>query len=194
MTYEVYSSGGIDCDLLQEPEWSDPPTDAEEDCNEASKQESAAACEAAEQEMPIIIHVSDCSVSSDSGSSDSNEPISRKARKLAVKMAAKKQTSQPKCNIRDYYNLISSAVHRNNVNAQMTPDVMNLWSVVAIGTSRDLDDTNNDAQSSSDASSSSSSSSTPVERKNGYVLDDFVVASSDSDNDEDDEEDDDDDI
>jgi hypothetical protein len=192
MTYEVYSSGGIDCDLLQEPEWSDPPTDAEEDSNDASKQESNSACEAAEQVLPIIIHVSDCSVSSDSGSSDSNEPISRKARKLAVKMAAKKQTSQPKCNIRDYYFPISSAVHRNNVNAQMTPDVMNLWSVVAIGTSRDLD--NNDAQSTTDASSSSSCGSTPVECKNGYVLDDFVVASSDSDNDEDDEEEDDDDI
>jgi hypothetical protein len=147
MTYEVYSSGGIDCDLLQEPQWSDPPTDAEEDSNDASKQESNSACEAAEQVLPIIIHVPDCSVSSDSGSSDSNEPISRKARKLAVKMAAKKQTSQPKCNIRDYYIPISSAVHRNNVNAQMTPDVMNLWSVVAIGTSRDLDNTNNDAQS-----------------------------------------------
>jgi hypothetical protein len=76
----------------------------------------------------------------------------------------------------------------------MTPDVMNLWSVVAIGTSRDLDNTNNDAQSTTDASCSSSCGSTPVERKNGYVLDDFVVASSDSDNDEDDEEEDDDDI
>ena len=169
MTHEVYSSGGIDCDQLLEPEWSDPPSDAKEDCNGAS-------------DLPIIVHVSDNSVSSDSGSSDSDEPISRKARKLAIKMAKNNQASQPKSNIRDFFVPISSAVHRNNVNAQMAPDTMNLWSVVPIEPSRDLDDIDSEAKSTSDASSSCCCTS--VERRNGYILDDFVVASSDSDNDD----------
>ena len=70
MTDEVYSSGGIDSNLMLEPVRSDPPSDAKENGNGTSA-------------LPIIIDVSDNSVSSDSGSSDSDEPISRKARKLA---------------------------------------------------------------------------------------------------------------
>jgi hypothetical protein len=176
MTYEVYSSGGIDCNLLLEPQWSDTPTDAKDNGNGTSA-------------LPIIIDVSDNSVSSDSGSSDSDEPISRKARKLAIKMAKNNQTSQPKINIRDYFVTISSAVHMHNVNEQMAPDIMNLWSVVPIEPSRDLDNDSSEVQSTTDASSSSRS--TPAERRNGYILDDFVVASSDSDNDDDDDDNDD---
>ena len=173
MTHEVYSSGGIDCDQLLEPEWSDPPSDAKEDCNGAS-------------DLPIIVHVSDNSVSSDSGSSDSDEPCSRKARKLAIRKAKNNQSSQPGINIRDYFVTISSAVHRNNVNEQMAPDIMNLWSVVPIEPSTDLDNVSSEAQSSTDASSSSCS--TPAERRNGYILDDFVVASSECDSDHDDDD------
>jgi hypothetical protein len=172
MPHEVYSSSGIDCDQLLEPKRTDPPTKKKGDCNGAS-------------DLPIIIHISDNSVSSDSGSSDADEPISRKARKLAIKMAKNNQTSQPKSNLRDFFVHISSAEHRNNVNAQMAPDVMNLWSVVPIEPSRDLGNINSETQSSTDTSSSSCS--TPVARKNGYILDDFVVASSDSDNDDDDD-------
>jgi hypothetical protein len=173
MPHEVYSSSGINSDLLLEPKKSDPPTVKEEDDNGAS-------------DLPIIIQVSDSSVSSDSGSSDTDEPISRKARKLAIRMATKTQTTQPKSNIRGYFDTISSAEHRNNVNAQMAPDIMNLWSVVPSGTSRDLGNISSEAENSTDASSSSCSSSSPVERRNGYILDNFVVASSDSDNDDDD--------
>jgi hypothetical protein len=177
MTDEVYSSGGIDSNLMLEPERSDPPSDAKENGNGTSA-------------LPIIIDVSDNSVSSDSGSSDSDEPISRKARKLAIKMAENKKTSKPAINISDYFVTISSAVHRRNVNDQMAPDIMNLWSVVPVEPSRDLDNDSSEAQSTTDASSSSCS--TPAERRNGYILDDFVVASSDSDNDDDDDDDDDD--
>ena len=94
--------------------------------------------------------------------------------------------SQLKTNIRDYYIPISSAVYRNNVDAEMMPDIMNLWSVQAIATSQNLDDTPHEAQSSSDDSSSCCSSH--VERRNGYVLDDFVVASSECDSDHDDDD------
>ena len=89
MTHELYTSGGVDCDKLLEPEWSDPPTDAEEESNGASKQDGESACENAKNDLPIIIHDSDSCVSSDSGSSDSSEPISRKARKLAIENDAK---------------------------------------------------------------------------------------------------------
>ena len=177
MTDEVYSSGGIDSNLMLEPVRSDPPSDAKENGNGTSA-------------LPIIIDVSDNSVSSDSGSSDSDEPISRKARKLAIKMA--KKTSPTAINISDYFVTISSAVHRRNMNDQMAPDIMNLWSVVPVEPSRDLDNDSSEAQSTTDASSSSCS--TPAERRNGYILDDFVVASSDSDNDDDDDDDDNDDI
>ena len=94
--------------------------------------------------------------------------------------------------INDYFVTISSAVHRNNVNEQMAPDIMNLWSVVPYESSRDLDTVISEAQSTTDASSSSCS--TPAERRNGYILDDFVVASSDSDSDDDDDDDGNDDI
>ena len=163
MTHEQYSSGSIDCDQLLEPEWSDPPTEADD--------------------QSIIIHDSDSSVSSDSGSSDSNEPISRKARKLAIQKAKKTQAAQPKGDITKFFAPISRAVHMNNMNAQMAPDIMNLWSVVPVESSRDL--VKSEAPSTTEASSSSCSS--PAEIRNGYILDDFVVASSDSDNEDDDE-------
>jgi len=190
MTLELYTSAGVDCVKLLEPKWSNPPTDAEEESNGASKQDRESACENAKIDLPIIIHDSDSSVSSDSGSSDSREPISRKARKLAIKKAKKIQASQPKGNITNFFVPISSAMHMSNVNAQMAPDIMNLWSVVPIETSRDL--VNSEAPSTTDGSSSSSCS--PAERRNGYILDDFVVASSDSDNEDDDEVDEDDDV
>jgi hypothetical protein len=82
MTHEQYSSGGIDCDQLLEPEWSDPPTEADD--------------------QPIIIHDSDSSVSSDSGSSDSNEPISRKARKLAIQKAKKPKQHNQKATLENF--------------------------------------------------------------------------------------------
>ena len=183
MTPEVYSGSGVELDLLLEPEWSDPPTDTGEDTIGATRQGSKQSPFNAAKCLPIIIHDSDCSVTSESGSSDPDEPISRKARKLAIQRAIRTQPTQPKRTIGDFYLPLSTAAYRSNVEAQTKPDIMDLRSVVAIEASEHLGDDHIAAKSETDDSSSSCSS--PAVRKNGYVIDDFVVASSECDSDDD---------
>lgn len=112
-------------------------------------------------------------VSSDSGSNDPNDPISRKARKLAVRSACNRQAG-----IQSFFQSVSNSHHISLMDAQMQTDIMDLRSVKTLTAPNMLITDHDEPEQRSDDSESSSSS--PKQRKNGYVVDGFVVNSSES--------------
>jgi len=125
------------------------------------------------------------SYSSDSGSSDPDDPVSRAARRAAVRAARRaavrvgtkitaQRSSQHPRTIADFFRPISSAEYRNQVAAETQVDIMDLRSVVPLPAT-DIVDAADDVEYDL--------VSLPKRQRHGYEIDDFVVATSESESD-----------
>lgn len=128
-----------------------------------------------------LFHDDGCSavdVSSDSGSSDEDDPVSRKARKLAVRIAQHRQAPFSAKTLKDYFGPISCEEYICNLDNLTQTCIMDLRFVVPVTNAHNLDPAIGGSLSASTSGSSSSSeggSSSPKKLKNGYVIDDFIV-------------------
>ena len=115
--------------------------------------------------------------SSDSDSSDPDDPVSRAARRAAVRLATMttaQRSSQHPSTIADFFRPISSAEYMSQVAAATQVDIMDLRSVVpapAADIVSAADDVEHDLVS------------LPKRRRHGYDIDDFVVDTSESESD-----------
>ena len=127
------------------------------------------------------VHDDGCSaidVSSDSGSSDEDDPVSRKARKLAVCNAQHRQAQFSAKTLKDYFGPISCDEYICNLDHLTKTCIMDLRFVVPVTNAHNLESAIGGSLSASTSGSSSSSesgSSSPQKLKNGYVIDDFIV-------------------
>jgi hypothetical protein len=139
----------------------------------------------------IVVFDSESSVSSDSGSSDSADPVSRKARKFVKRKIARSTpgevivTGTPKKNIRDFFPVVSAHEYLQDLDDKLAVDILDLRNVGVVPASAllQLPVARGDAAvacydvESESPSSSSESESEPIQRKNGYALDGFVIDS-----------------
>jgi hypothetical protein len=139
----------------------------------------------------IAVIDSESSVSSDSGSSDSADPVSRKARKFVRRKIARSTaggaivSGPPKKNIRDFFPVVSAQEYLQDLDDRLAVDILDLRNVGVVPASAllRLPVARGDAAvacfdvESESPSSSSESESEPIKRKNGYALDGFVVDS-----------------
>jgi hypothetical protein len=142
------------------------------------------------EQRNIIVVDSDSSVSSDSGSSDSADPVSRKARKFVKRKIAGSTAGEaiasrtPKRNIRDFFPVVSAHEYIQDLDAQLAVDIMDLRNVGVVPASAllQLPVARGDAAvacfDDENVSPRSTSESEPdIMLKNGYALDGFVVDS-----------------
>lgn len=139
----------------------------------------------------IVVFDSESSVSSDSGSSDSADPVSRKARKFVKRKIARSTpgadivSGTPKKNIRDFFPVVSTHEYLQDLDDKLAVDILDLRNVGVVPASAllQLPVARGDAAvacydvESESPSSSSESESEPIQRKNGYALDGFVIDS-----------------
>jgi hypothetical protein len=107
--------------------------------------------------------------SSNSGSSDPDDPVSRAARRAAVRLAATSTAQRQPSAITDFFRPISSSEYSSQVAAATQVDIMDLRSVVpapAADIVTAADDGAYDLVSP------------PKRLRHGYVIDDFVVDTS----------------
>jgi hypothetical protein len=133
--------------------------------------------EPATREVILISSSNDGSDSSDSQSSDDADPVSRKARQLAVRAAARRAT------IQDFYRSISRSEYLSNVEEATEIDPLDLRLVHSRSTAVATADACEESESMSEDSSSSAASA-PKKRRHGYEIDGFVVNSSSSEDDD----------
>lgn len=121
---------------------------------------------------------------SDSDSSDPDDPVSREARRAAIRAA--QQNAAHRTTITDYFKALSSVAYWQAVDIAAHPDPLDLRSVLPVSacdivTIEGSDKYSSDSSSSGDAVSPGNAQ----KRKYGYAIDGFVVNSSDSDGDAD---------
>ncbi len=115
--------------------------------------------------------------SSDDVSSDPDDPVSRGARRAAIRAAEQSYALRPfpKCStIADFFKPISCVEYLRQVDIAAQPDPLDLRSVVP-ASAADI------VSAVEDDESGSSFSPSPKRRRYGYELDGFIVNSSESD-------------
>jgi hypothetical protein len=123
-----------------------------------------------------------------SDSSDPDDPVSRAARRAAIRAAEQSAANRPKksSTIADYFPAISHVAYWQAVDIAAQPDPLDLRSVVPVSASDIVTIEDNDEYSSDSSSSGVAvSPENAQKRKYGYAIDGFVVNSSDSDGDAD---------
>jgi hypothetical protein len=119
-----------------------------------------------------------------SDSSDPDDPVSRGARRAAIRAA--QQSAAHRTTISDYFKAVSSVAYWQAVDIAAQPDPLDLRSVVPVSVSDIVTIEDNDKYSSDSSSSGvAASPGNAQKRKYGYAIDGFVVNSSDSDGDAD---------
>jgi hypothetical protein len=125
----------------------------------------------------VIVIVGSCSSdSSNDESSDPDDPISRAARRAAVRAAQMSVAHRPShsSTIADYFRPMSSAAYLRQVAIAAQPDCLDLRSVVAVPAAVFVASEGDDDEV---VSSVTSSNSPGRKRRYGYVIDGFVVDS-----------------
>jgi hypothetical protein len=121
---------------------------------------------------------------SDSDSSDPDDPVSREARRAAIRAA--QQNAAHRTTITDYFKAISSVAYWQAVDIAARPDPLDLRSVLPVSAFDVVTiEDNNEYSSESSSSGDAVSPGNAQKRKYGYAIDGFVINSSDSDGDAD---------